>query len=97
MIKLPSPTAFEWDKGNFDKNFKKHKVTDKETEEVFFDRHVKIFEDIKHSQKEKRFTALGITDKNRKLYLNFTVRNQKVRIISARDQSKKERRLYEEK
>lgn len=95
MKNLPSPIAFEWDKGNFDKNLVKHEVTNKETEEVFFDRYIKIFEDIKHSQKEKRFTALGATDKNRKLYLNFTIRNQKIRIISARNQSKKERRLYE--
>lgn len=97
MKTLPSPIAFEWDKGNFDKNLIKHKVTNKEAEEVFFDRYIKIFEDARHSQKEKRFTALGITDKNRKLYLSFALRNQKIRIISARDQSKKERRLYEEK
>jgi len=97
MKKLPSPIAFEWDKGNFDKNFIKHKVANKEAEEIFFDRYVKIFENIRHSQKEKRFTALGVTNRNRKLYLSFTIRNQKIRVISARDQSKKERRLYEEK
>jgi len=94
---LPKPVAFEWNKGNIDKNLKKHVVSNQETEEVFFDRYIKIFENIKHSQEEKRFIALGVTDKNRKLYLSFTIRNQKIRIISARDQSKKERRLYEKK
>lgn len=93
---LPKAVFFEWDKGNIDKNLKRHAVSNQEVEEVFFDRYIKIFENIKHSQKEKRFTALGVTDKNRKLYLSFTIRNQKIRIISARDQSKKERRLYEE-
>lgn len=95
MKKLPIPIAFEWDKGNFDKNLISHEVTNKEAEEVFFDRYIKIFKDVKHSQKENRFTALGVTDKNRKLYLNFTIRNKKIRIISARDQSRKERRSYE--
>lgn len=63
MNTLSIPIAFEWDKGNFDKNLIKHSVTNKETEEVFFDKHIKIFENIKHSQKEKRFTALGATKK----------------------------------
>lgn len=94
---LPKVVAFEWDKGNIDKNLKKHNVSHQEAEEIFFDRYIKIFENIKHSQKEKRFTALGANDRNRKLYLSFTIRNQKIRIISARDQSKKERRLYEKK
>lgn len=94
-MRLPKPVAFEWNKGNIDKNLKKHNVTNKEAEEVFSDKRIKTFENIKHSQKEERFTVLGITEKGRKLYLSFTIRGQKIRVISARDQSKKERRLYE--
>ena len=94
---LPKPIAFEWDKGNVDKNFIKHKVTNQEIEEIFNSKLLKTFEDIKHSQKEIRFVALGITNKKRRLYISFTIRNQKIRIISARDQSKKERSLYEKK
>jgi hypothetical protein len=94
---LPKPIAFEWDKGNIDKNFIKHKVTNQEIEEIFNSKLLKTFEDIKHSQKEIRFVALGITNKKRRLYISFTIRNQKIRIISARDQSKKERSLYEKK
>lgn len=95
MNRFPKPISFEWDKGNIDKNLVKHEVTNKEAEEIFFDKRLKTFENIKHSQREKRFTALGAADKKRKLYLSFTIRNQKIRIISARDQSGKERRLYE--
>lgn len=97
MVKLPVPASFGWDKGNTDKNWKKHKVHFKEAEEIFFNKPLKIFKDVKHSQKENRFVGLGVTNKKRKLYIVFTVRGKKIRIISARNQSKKERRLYEEK
>lgn len=96
-MKLPKPLSFQWNKGNSDKNFKKHKVGNKEAEEVFEDKDLKILRDLKHSQKEERFFAYGITKGKRKLHIVFTIRDEQLRIISARDQSKKERRLYEEK
>jgi uncharacterized protein len=92
---LPDPIAFEWDKGNIDKNLKKHKVTNQETEESFSNDPFIISEDIEHSRKEKRYQALGITNKGRLLFLSFIIRNDKVRIISARDMSKKEKIQYE--
>lgn len=88
---------FEWDKGNVDKNLIKHKVTFKEIEEVFVNKPLKTLEDVRHSQKENRFIAFGITNKKRKLYLVFTIRKANIRVISARDQSKKERGFYEKK
>jgi len=96
-MRLPKPISFEWDKGNTDKNFQKHRVANKEAEEIFFNKPFKIFPDQKHSQKEERIIALGITNKLRKLAIIFTVRNQNIRIISARDQNKKERKTYEKK
>lgn len=95
MIKLPAPISFDWDKGNIDKNWKKHKVHFKETEEVFFNKPLKIFKDTGHSHKEDRFASLGMTNNRRELHIVFIIRNQKIRIISARNQSRKERRLYE--
>lgn len=95
MAKLPIPITFDWNKGNIEKNVDKHNVTNKETEEIFFNKSIKVFEDIKHSQVEERFVALGVTNKRRKLYIVFTIREECIRVISARDQSKKERRLYE--
>ena len=92
---LPEPISFEWDKGNINKNFKKHKISNKEAEEVFGNKSSKIFKDINHSLKESRFVAYGKTKAGRKLTVVFTLRGQKVRVISARDQNKKERRVYE--
>ena len=92
---LPEPISFDWDKGNINKNLKKHNVTNQEAEETFSNEPFIVSEDIKHSQKEKRFQALGKTNKAKLLFISFTVRNDKVRIISARNMSKKERREYE--
>ena len=93
-MKLPSPISFDWDKGNLEKNWIKHKISFKEAEEIFLNKPLKIYEDIKHSQTEQGFYALGITN-NKLLYITFTLRQGKLRVISARIQSNKERRLYE--
>ena len=90
------PLEFEWDKGNTRKN-KKHKVDDPEAEEVFFDERKKGYKDIFHSGTEERHILLGKTKRNRLLYLVFTVRNGRVRIISAGNVNKKEVHLYEKK
>lgn len=97
MKTLPKPVKFEWDKGNIDKNWHKHGVVTREIEEVFFNKPIKIFRDIKHYQGEVRYAVFGRTNSNRRLYLIFTLRQSKIRIISARDQSKKERSMYEKK
>lgn len=93
IVKLPC--AFEWDKGNKDKNLIKHRVTDQECEEVFFDGSKRFFGDIGHSGKEKRFIILGNARQKRLLFIVFTIRKNKIRIISARDVNKKERKIYE--
>lgn len=90
-----SVLEFEWDEGNIGKN-KKHKVEDKEAEEVFLDEGKVAFKDKLHSQKEERFIVLGKTKKDRLLYIAFTKRKKKIRIISARDINKKEVLIYEE-
>lgn len=92
---LPDPVSFVWDKGNIDKNFKKHKVTNKEAEEVFENKSKFIFEDVKHSTVEKRYGIFGVTDNGKQLSVVFTIRNDKVRIITAREMSNRERRSYE--
>lgn len=86
---------FLWDKGNIDKNWKKHKITDKEIEEIFFDKNKKILKDKIHSLKEKRFIILGKTKKEKLLFTVFTIRNKKIRIISSRKINRKEIHLYE--
>jgi hypothetical protein len=86
---------FEWDRGNKDKNLKKHGVSNEEIEEAFFDVNKKIFTDVLHSGKEERFKIAAKTQKSRLLFVVFTLRGKKVRVISAKDLNKKEVLLYE--
>jgi len=91
MVIFKKPVEFIWDKGNKDKNWLKHRVSNQEGEEAFFDENKKITKDL-----EKRYILLGKTKKNRLLFIVFTIRNKKIRVISARDINKKEVYLYEE-
>lgn len=85
---------FEWDEGNIGKN-NKHDVEDSESEEAFLDGNKVILRDVLHSENEERFILLGRTKKERLLYIAFTKRGEKVRIISARNINIKEVDLYE--
>ncbi len=87
-------TGFNWDDGNAQKNWEKHKVARSECEQVFFNRPLLVADDDKHSQYEKRYYALGQTDKGRRLFLVFTLRGESIRVISARDMSRSERIAY---
>lgn len=94
---LPKPITFVWDKGNLTKNLDKHSVTAQEAEEIFVVKPFLINQDKKHSTaSEQRFNGLGQTSKKRKLFVAFTIRYNKIRIISIRDMKKKERQAYEE-
>ena len=86
--------AFQWDKGNLLKIWEKHRVTPVECEQIFFNRPLITAQDVKHSIKEPRFYALGNTDRGRLLFVVFTVRENLIRIISARDMNRKERKVY---
>lgn len=92
---LPDSLTFKWDKGNFDKNLVKHGVTNREAEEVFENEPKFIFEDEKHSAIEKRYGLFGKTNKGKLLSIVFTLRDDKVRIITARNTSRRERKSYE--
>ncbi|MDO9514330.1 MAG: BrnT family toxin [Elusimicrobiota bacterium] len=89
--------SFDWDTGNIEKNLIKHKVRFQECEEVFFNN--PFFRPILLTEKivEQRYYAFGITDRRRKLTIVFTIRKGKIRVVSARDMSRKERRFYDEK
>jgi uncharacterized protein len=88
-------TGFEWDEHNEVKNRDKHGVEPGECEEAFFNRPFLVADDSRHSAKERRYFALGISDSQRRLFLVFTLRGDRVRVISARDMSRKERVVYE--
>lgn len=85
---------FEWDKGNL-KHIKKHNAVYTECEEVFSNKPLLVSRDEMHSTMEQRFQALGKTDKERLLFISFTIRENHIRIISARDLNKKEVNTYE--
>jgi hypothetical protein len=97
MIDLTKITGFDWDDGNARKN-EKHDVSMAEAEQVFFNDPLLLLEDVKHSQGESRIHALGQTDDGRLLHITFTLRHtgEKIRVISARDMHKKERKTYEQ-
>jgi uncharacterized DUF497 family protein len=97
MIDLAKITGFDWDDGNTRKN-EKHGVSMAESEQVFFNAPLLLLQDMKHSDKEPRFHALGKTDKTRLLHVAFTLREggEKIRVISARDMHRKERGIYEQ-
>jgi uncharacterized protein len=87
---------FEWDEGNIKKNWERHRVSYIECEEIFFNRPIIIKTDELHSTREDRYFVLGKTDGGRLLFIVFTLRGNKIRIISARDMNRKERKIYEE-
>lgn len=84
-------TGFEWDIYNSEKIRTKHDVTPVECEQVFFNLPLIAGSDQKRSQSEDRLYVLGQTDSARLLFLVFTVRGEKLRVISSRDMNKKER------
>ena len=94
---LSTLNGFEWDEGNSEKNWAKHRVARSECEEVFFNRPLVVAEDQEHSQDEARYYALGQSDRERKLFVVFTIRGALIRVISARDMNRTERRIYNEK
>lgn len=88
--------GFDWDKGNIVKNWERHRVSYTECEEVFFNSPLIAGTDEKHSEGEDRRYLLGKTDNERLLFVVFTIRGKKIRVISARDMNKRERRIYYE-
>jgi uncharacterized DUF497 family protein len=88
--------GFDWDKGNIQKNWERHQVSFIECEEVLFNEPLIVQADEVHSTAENRYYALGRTNDERYLFIAFTIRANKIRVISARDMSKRERRIYGE-
>jgi len=89
------PLAFDWDQWNVQKNESKHGVSRLEAESAFHDPAYKLFADQKHStSREKRYILYGKSLENRVLMIGFTMRRGRVRIITARAASRKERVIY---
>jgi uncharacterized protein len=98
MIDLDRIEGFDWDSGNNRKSTDKHGVSQAEAETIFFNDPLILAEDTRHSEREPRFNALGKTAQHRLLHVTFTLRQNGtlIRVISARDMHRKERRAYEQ-
>lgn len=91
---LAQTTGFQWDQGNEPKIFERHQVTSAEVEQAFFHAPLLVALDLKHSADEVRMIALGRTSAERLLQIVFTIRIDRIRPISARDMTRKEREQY---
>jgi len=86
--------GFQWDDANSDKNWQLHQVTRLEAEQVFFTRPL-VAAAARTARSEPRYAAMGETLAGRKLFVVFTIREKLIRVISARDMSRKERARHE--
>jgi uncharacterized DUF497 family protein len=98
VIDLQNVVGFDWDEGNSRKSADQHGVGQAEAEQVFFSESLLVTEDVRHSLVERRFHALGRTLDGRHLHVTFTLRasGALIRVISARDMSRKERKVHEQ-
>ncbi|MFO1038937.1 MAG: BrnT family toxin [Geminicoccaceae bacterium] len=98
MLDLSQIVGFDWDDGNARKSVERHGVVQAEAEAMFFQEPLLIVDDPRHSLIERRYHALGMTPAGRLLQATFTLRGDGslVRIISVRDMSRKERKVYAE-
>lgn len=98
MIDFGRVEGFEWDDGNARKSADKHGVNQAEAEQASLNEPLVVAGDAPHSRAEPRFHALGRTDAGRLLHVTFTLRQggARLRVISARDMSRKERMRYEQ-
>ena len=88
--------AFEWDDNKAKQNLKKHGVSFEEASTVFGDPLARTIPDPLHSGEEDRFVHLGESRRRRLLVVVFTERGDKIRIISARVATRRERKNHEE-
>jgi uncharacterized protein len=86
---------FEWDPNKAALNEEKHSVTFVEASTVFEDEKAMIIYDPDHSMVERREIIIGTSDSLRVLFISFTQRIEAIRLISARQADKGERKLYE--
>jgi uncharacterized protein len=92
---MDAPT-FEWDPAKAAANLRKHGVSFAEAVTVFQDPLARIHADPNHSGRERREIVIGHSVQRRLLLVAFTDRRGRLRLISAREVTRRERRDYEE-
>ena len=86
---------FEWDAEKARENEQKHGVSFPEASEVFDDDHASSVPDPDHSADEDRYLVFGISKQGQHLVVSYTERGERIRLISARPMTSRERRAYE--
>ena len=87
---------FEWDDAKAESDERKHGVPFTEAETIFADPLSLTGYDPAHSDDEDRYITMGMSAEGRLLIVSHTDRGDKVRLISAREASRRERRDYED-
>ncbi len=88
--------TFEWDEAKARENFRKYKVPFDEGKTILNDPLLLTYPDIDSSEIEERYINIGLSAKNRILVLIHTEREGKIRIVSCRKATARERRDYAE-
>jgi uncharacterized DUF497 family protein len=88
--------VFEWDEAKSRRNLNKHGVSFEEASTIFGDPLARTIHDTLHSKEEDRFVNLGVSQRGRLLVVVFTDRGERIRIVSARVATRRERKDYEE-
>jgi hypothetical protein len=91
-----SGVEFEWDSAKAEANLATHGVSFEEAVTVFMDPVARIHTDPDHSDSERCEIIIGHSIQQQLLLVSFTERDERIRIISARLATKRERRDYEE-
>jgi hypothetical protein len=87
---------FEWDEAKATTNLEKHGVSFDEARTVFGDQYTITVFDTRHSSEENRFIDIGMSVNGRILIVSYTEDDKRIRIISCRKATPKERRQYEQ-
>ena len=82
---------FEWDSDKAKENEAKHGVSFAEASEVFADDHSSTVPDPDHSAHEERYLIFGVSKNGRYLVVSYTEREERIRLISARTMTPRER------
>ena len=87
---------FDWDENKAAINLSEHRVSFDEAKTIFYDTLHAVFYDLKHSDDEERYIAIGHSANSRLLFVSYTERANVIRLISAREATRREREQYEE-
>ena len=87
---------FEWNARKATANLPKHGVSFDEAASVFYDPLSATGDDPDHSQDERRFVTFGMSSSGRLLVVAHAQHDDTIRIITARQATRAERKLYEE-